>query len=99
MKISNEIPAAYAKQGVTRGHGAQKTGSPPPAAATGTDRVQLSERARELQAAQQSVRQLPDVDIDKVNRIKAQIKEGTYQVDAGHAAANLLTESLLKQGD
>ena len=99
MKISNEMTAVYAKQGITAGSGPQKTGNPPPAAATGRDRVQLSERARELQAAQQLVRQLPDVDIDKVNRIKAQIKEGTYQVDAKHAAANLLTESLLKQAD
>ena len=97
MKISNDMTAVYAKQGIAPGHGTQKTGSPPPAAATGADRVQLSERARELQAAQQLVRQLPDVDIDKVNRIKAQIKEGTYQVDAKHTAANLLTESLLKQ--
>jgi len=99
MKISNEIPAVCAKQGVTPGRGVQTTERQPQAAATGADRVQLSEKARELQAAQQLVRQLPDVDIDKVNRIKAQIKEGTYQVDAGHVAANLLTESLLKQAD
>lgn len=64
-------------------------------AAAGTERVAISERAKELQAAFQAVKQMDDVDHDKVARIKAQIKAGTYKVDAEKIAGKMIEESLL----
>lgn len=97
MKISNEIPSVYAKQGVAPGKAAEKPAESQPAAAPGADRVNLSAKARELQAAQQMVRRMPDVDIEKVNKIKTRLKEGTYNVDANSIAANILAESLINR--
>ena len=39
---------------------------------------------------------LPEVDMDKVARIKALLRDGTYEVDARKAAAGMLIESLLQ---
>lgn len=38
----------------------------------------------------------PDIDIEKVNLIKAKIKSGEYQVDSKKLANNLLKDSLLE---
>ena len=59
------------------------------------DRVQISDRAREMQAARQAVAQLPDVDEEKVARIKAQVQNGTYKVDGRKVADKMLAESLM----
>jgi flagellar biosynthesis anti-sigma factor FlgM len=96
MEISGKIPPMGAKNLVAP---AEK---PPPKAAPSVvkgDRVVLSDRARELQAAFQAVKQMDDVDQEKVARIKAQIKAGTYKVDAGKTAAKLIEESLLSELD
>ena len=78
---------------------AQKAAQPQKASTqkppTQADRVQISDRAREMQAARQAVAQMPDVDEDKVARIKAQIQNGTYKVDGRKVADNMLAESLL----
>jgi negative regulator of flagellin synthesis FlgM len=62
---------------------------------TGGERVAISDQAKTLQAAFQAVKQMDDMDLDKVARIKAQIKAGTYKVDADKAAGKLIEESLL----
>jgi negative regulator of flagellin synthesis FlgM len=63
------------------------------------DRVQISERAREMQATLEQVKKMPDVDEAKVALIKAQLKAGTYQADSGTVAEKMLTESLTGQGE
>ncbi len=68
------------------------TGQTPPVQG---DRVQISDQAREMQAARQAVAQMPDVDEEKVARIKARIQSGTYKVDSHKVADNMLAESLL----
>lgn len=59
------------------------------------DRVQISDQAREMQAARQAVAQMPDVDEEKVARIKARIQQGTYKVDGRQVADQMLAESLM----
>ena len=99
MKITNEIPPIYTKQGVGPGQGVEKATESQPSAAKRGDTVNLSSKARELQAAQQAVRQMPEVDMEKVAKIKAQLEEGTYQVDAAKAASNLLADALIHTKD
>ena len=95
MEISNKIPpiqkTAYVKQ-------AGKTAESKPAGPVAEgDRVELSTKARELQAARDAIRKLDDVDHEKVAKIKAQIKAGTYKVDADEIAGKMIDESLLKE--
>ncbi len=99
MKITNEIPPVYAKQAIAPDQPVEKPAEAQPAATQSGDRVNISAKARELQAAQQAVRQMPEVDMEKVAKIKAQLEEGTYNVDAPKAAASILAESLAHQND
>ena len=57
--------------------------------------MELSERAREIQAAHAAIEQMDDVDHEKVARIKAKIESGTYTVDAQKIAGKMLEDALL----
>ena len=93
MEISNKIPpvqsTAYAN-----GSAKSKDPSTPGAVAKG-DQVNLSAKAQELQSAREAIRNMDDVDHEKVARIKAQIEAGTYKVDAEKVAGKMIEESLL----
>ncbi len=92
MEISGKIPPLEPTR-----HG-RKSAEPvekPAKAVSGTDRVELSSRAKELQAAQAAVKQMDEVDHEKVARIKKQIQSGTYKVDAHKVAGKMLEDSLL----
>ena len=92
MEISGKIPPVGVK--TTALPAANKPEKVDRPAAT-AERVAISDRAKELQAAFQAVKQMDDVDHEKVSRIKAQIKAGTYKVDAEKTAEKLIEESLL----
>ncbi|HSB68316.1 MAG TPA: flagellar biosynthesis anti-sigma factor FlgM [Candidatus Methylomirabilis sp.] len=70
---------------------------PPAEASTGvgTDRLEVSDRARALQTAADALRQLPDIRTDKVEHLKAQIKAGTYQVSGEQIAERILKDDTL----
>ena len=55
-----------------------------------TDKVEISSFGRDLQIAKQAVANTSDVRMDKVEQLKSQIKNGTYDVDAGSFADMLL---------
>jgi negative regulator of flagellin synthesis FlgM len=95
MEISSKIPpvqnTAYIKS-------SKKTAEIKPAGGpAGADRVELSAKAKELQAAREAIAKMDEVDHEKVARIKAQLKAGTYKVDADKIAARMIEESLLKE--
>lgn len=92
MEISDKIPPV-SKKNVIKAF--EKTPKKPVIPAAKGDRVALSPQARELTAAQEAIKQMGDVDEEKVAKIKAQIKAGTYKADAEKAAGNILAESLL----
>jgi flagellar biosynthesis anti-sigma factor FlgM len=92
MEISNKIPPVSNKNVIKA---FEKTPQKPVAPAAKGDRVALSPQAQELKGAQEAVKQMEDVDKEKVAEIRARIKAGTYKVDAQKAAGNILAESLL----
>lgn len=94
MDISNKIPSIHRTIKGPSPQAKEKTTRPSQPVPQG-DRVVLSEQAREMQAARQTIRQIPEVDLEKVAKIKAQLKEGRYQVDARKTAAKMMVESLL----
>jgi flagellar biosynthesis anti-sigma factor FlgM len=63
------------------------------------DRVVLSPKARELQAAREALSKMEPMDHEKIARIKAQIAAGTYKVDAAKIATKMIEESLLDDID
>jgi flagellar biosynthesis anti-sigma factor FlgM len=92
MEISNKIPPVSNKNIIKA---FEKTSEKPVTPPAKGDRVALSPQAKELKAAQKAIKQMEDVDEKKVAEIKTRIKAGTYKVDAGKAAGNMLAESLL----
>lgn len=58
------------------------------------DRVVLSSEARLRGAALQTANETPDVRREKVDRLKQQVKDGTYKPDLKKAAANLVRDDL-----
>jgi negative regulator of flagellin synthesis FlgM len=95
MEIPNKVPlvrsTSYVKE-ASKTSTAHNTGS-----TVKGDKVELSAKAQELQAAREAVNKMDDVDHAKVAEIKAQIKAGTYKVDADKIAGKMLEESLLKE--
>lgn len=90
MEISNKIPPIGPQTNSVK---TQETPVAAARAAVTGERVALSHQAKELQAAFQAVQQIDDVDHEKVARIKAQIKAGTYKVDAEKIAGKMIDES------
>jgi negative regulator of flagellin synthesis FlgM len=66
-----------------------------PAQSTNTgpaDRVNISNRSKEIADIMAAANQLPDVRTDKVQQIKQSVEAGTYTVDASKIAANMLKD-------
>jgi negative regulator of flagellin synthesis FlgM len=57
------------------------------------DTVQLSSQAREVQEAAKALKSMPEVRQDKVQQVKMDINNGTYQVSGLKAADGMLKES------
>lgn len=51
------------------------------------DRVELSDQARVLKAAESRIQDLPDIDQAKVDRIRNAITNGEYEIDYDKLAA------------
>lgn len=61
------------------------------------DKIEISSQAREIQVAMKALKEVPDVREEKVNEIRAQIKNGTYKPSSEDVAEKLL-ERIGKQG-
>ncbi len=55
--------------------------------ASSEDVVELSDRARILKAVESRVHQMPDIDQEKVDRIRNAISNGEYKIDYDKLAA------------
>lgn len=95
MKINNygsipDIMKAYNSQRKDRADSRKDT----PVDA-GKDALELSDRARELQEIKNGLKNLSEVREEKVEQLKRWIKSGTYSVDAGKIAGEMIGERLL----
>ncbi|MBI5062163.1 MAG: flagellar biosynthesis anti-sigma factor FlgM [Desulfatitalea sp.] len=94
MEISKNIGPIQRTADATAVQAKDKTVKAAQAAAQG-DRVALSAQARELVAAREAIRQMPEVDAQKVAKVRAQLQAGTYVVDSRKIAAKMVAEALL----
>jgi len=92
----------YANKNVERQEtsGAQKaqqtssSSSSSSSASSSTDRVELSSQARLMGTAMQTASESSDVRREKVDELKRQVQNGTYEPDIQKAAANLVRDDL-----
>ena len=61
------------------------------------DKVVLSQEAKKIQEAKKLMDSIPDIREEKIAKIKAQIEDGTYQVEEKKLAAKIIKESLLNE--
>jgi len=59
------------------------------------EKVDLSTRAREIQQAKVEVSKAPDVREAKVQEIKSQVEQGTYNVSGEQIASKMVGESIV----
>lgn len=87
-------------QGVTgayRSQGARPVANQNPAQpATKADEVNVSKKAQEATALRAKVKQAPEVRMDLVMKIKAQVDAGTYNVSPEKVAEKLLKSKVLE---
>ena len=62
-----------------------------PVAST-ADKVTMTRQAEQLQKLDELVRNTPDVDQEKVDRIKTQIAEGKFQIDSDAIASRIIQQ-------
>lgn len=78
----NQIQQLYQSQKVNKAQQTSKVGR--------TDQLQISSLGKEIQTAKAAVNASPDVRQEVIAPIKAQIDNGTYQVDTASFAAKLM---------
>jgi negative regulator of flagellin synthesis FlgM len=57
-----------------------------------SDRVNISDRSKEIADITAATNQLPDIRTDKVQQIKQSVEAGTYTVDPSKIAASMLKD-------
>jgi len=93
--VGDQHPYANKKVDAKRSaNQAQKTQGSSQESGSNADRVVLSSEARLRGAALQTAKDAPDVRQEKVDRLKQQVKDGTYKPDVKKAAANLIRDDL-----
>ena len=78
----NQISQVYGVKGKVKTQQASRSSQ--------TDRLEISSFGREMQIAKQAVKNTPDIRMDRVEQLKSQIQNGTYDVDASSFADMLL---------
>ncbi len=96
MKVSqNNSPIqldAYLKQ-IQQNRMRQQEAETADAAQRGGDKVQLSSRAKEMQQAVNGLTQTEEMRDEKVRQVKMDVDRGTYKVNAGQVATDMLREA------
>ena len=94
-KISGIEPAQIASVGagrpVQRSQDAVSGGTSSDTSKDGSQNVQITGTARQLADLDQKVRDLPDVNEERVSQLRTAIEQGTYQVRPQHIADQLMS--------
>ena len=64
-------------------------------AAVAAEKVDISARAKDIQLAKAVINSLPDVRDARVQELKTQIEQGSYQVNSNKIAEKMVRENLI----
>ena len=67
-------------------------------AAAKTDTVVISDAAKRIQEVRSQLDEVPDVNEEKVARLRNEIENGTYEINADKIAGKMLREGLINDG-
>lgn len=87
---SSQSNATAGKQAVTADRPTADTQGSKPSASAADSQVRLSSQAQQLQAIEERLRELPEVDTARVEQIRQAIADGSYQPDSGRIADKLI---------
>ena len=62
-----------------------------------TDTVEISGTAKKIQEAKSQLETIPDIREEKVAKIKSQIENGTYEINADKIASSMIRDTLLNE--
>ncbi|GAA6131676.1 flagellar biosynthesis anti-sigma factor FlgM [Halopseudomonas sabulinigri] len=88
---SNQTSSTSGKRDATLDNAEKATSGATQEATSERSSVSLSQQAQQLQAIEERLRELPEVDSERVNQIKQAIADGSYQVDSNRIADKLLS--------
>lgn len=86
---SNQTGAPVSKPGVAADRPATEAGAASQAAPADSQ-IKLSNQAQQLQAIEERLRELPEIDSARVAQIKEAIADGSYNIDSGQIADKLI---------
>ena len=64
--------------------------------AQGGEHIALSSKAKDIQKSHEAVKNSSDIRVDKVDRIKAEIAEGSFHVDSHKLAEKILKDVIVE---
>lgn len=82
---NSETDSSAARSAVSNDNNASSRGNT-------SDTVELSSQARDFDRVRESLQNVPEVDRARVDSIKQQIADGSYQIDTDLIAANILSD-------
>jgi negative regulator of flagellin synthesis FlgM len=99
MEISGKNTSLNLNAYVNNLNGANKSDSHSHKSETGEisngDTVKLSSEAKEVQQAFNTLKTMPEIREEKVSEIKTQVDSGTYRIENGKIATNILNEAFM----
>ena len=100
MEISNKNHAinidAYVNQ-VNNKTNSQSVSEQSAKPAAKTDTVEISGTAKKIQEAKSQLEDIPDIREEKVAKLKSQIENGTYEINADKIASSMIRDALLNE--
>ena len=64
--------------------------------AQGSEHIALSSKAKDIQKSHEAVKSSSDIRVDKVDKIKAAIAEGSFHVDSHELAEKILKDVIIE---
>jgi flagellar biosynthesis anti-sigma factor FlgM len=71
-----------------------EVGKSPAPASPAEDRIDISDRSREVDGLRDAVQALPEVRLDKIEGIRGAVEEGSYYVESEKIAKRVVDEAL-----
>ena len=101
MEIPGNELRKVNQQKVPGRHSAKKGGNVPvssePLGGQKSEQINVSSKAKDIQQAHEAIKSAPEVRVEKVNRIKKEIAEGSFKIDSERLAGKILKDIITER--